>query len=792
MARKKPKPEPTAEDRAESRKQGELATKWLKAVKRRRGEEKSWREQGTAVVKRYRDERDMDSNVAKFAILWANTETIKPAIFSRMPVPDVRRRYLTKDPAARTAAMIMERALSFTMDSYDFRDTLDRALEDYVLPGRAQAVVTYKPYLTQQRKKAEPLPPDDPDTESEPKYAQGTQFDDQGAYTMEESKLYEEVRCRYQPWQFYVFGKAAQHDYVPWEAYGELLSRDELKEQYPNFEKFDKVPYSSEYTDEDTEKHGDVQKKCLVWRCWDKGSRTVIAVAEGYTDAPLAVEPDPLLLENFFPAPEPMYALRTNGSDIPKPEYLMYQDQAQELDLLCARQRALASALKYRGVYDKQLDELAKISDLVKAPDNTFIPVANFSSLAEKGGLEAFLDTLPIEEIQKCLEWISERIILLKAEIQEIYGISDIMRGDTDASETLGAQQLKAQYSGMRISTRQERFQRFIRDILRIMGEVIVEHFSPETLKIMTGIQVIPDVMYADLKSQQQIDPGMVSETEFKGALQLLKNDKLRGFRIDIETDSTVPVDKATEQQNRVEFMSAIGSFLQGIIPAVEQGAIPVKMAREALLFVVRGFKVGTELEETLELLGQDQDEAQQLAEIKRVQAQMQEEMAALKKENADLKNDAVNKQRQAELDMAIDKAKAANDMEIDRQKAANEERIKSIQAEHGEQVKGMQAQHQNELNEHKSRSEIAMKAEAAKQPQQISLQSEAPEANKRLDAIMKSEQQQNQILAKLLETSTATAQALQQILAHQQKPKNRKATAMLPSGPVEFSMTEQ
>src|SRR5882724_9096406 len=125
----------------------ELATKWLKEISRRRDKEKKWREQGTKVVKRYRDEREADlaEGIARFNILWANTEVLKPAIFSRMPVPDVRRRYLTKDPVARTAAMILERALSYSMEQYDFRDLLDRSLEDYLLPGRGEAIVCYKP-----------------------------------------------------------------------------------------------------------------------------------------------------------------------------------------------------------------------------------------------------------------------------------------------------------------------------------------------------------------------------------------------------------------------------------------------------------------------------------------------------------------------------------------------------------------------------------------------------------------------------------------------------------------------
>lgn len=801
MARKKKSAaEPTVAEREETRKDGEIAAKWLKAIKRRRDSEKPWREQAQKVIKRYRDERDIDSNVAKFAILWANTEVMKPAIFSRMPVPDVRRRYLTKDPAARTAAMMMERALSFTMDSYDFRDTIDRAVEDYLLPGRAQAVITYKPYLTQARKSAEPLPPDDPDaeTKAEPKYAVGTQFDTEGAFTMQESKLYEEVRCRYQSWQFYVFGKATQRDQVPWEAYGELLSRDELKEQYPQFGNAEKVPYSSEYTDEDSDegKSGEVQKKCLVWKVWDKGSRTVIVVAEGYSDMPVKVEPDPLLLEEFFPAPEPMYSIRTNGTDIPKPEYLMYQDQAQELDLLCARQRALASALKYRGVYDKQLDELAKISDLVKAADNTFIPVANFASLAEKGGLEAFLDTLPIEEIQKCLEWIGERINLLKQEIYEIYGISDIVRGSTNASETLGAQQLKAQYAGMRISTRQERVQRFIRDILRKMGEVIVEHFSPETLKIMTGIQVLPDQEYIARKQANQVDPGMVSESEFTAAIKLLKDDKLRGFRIDIETDSTIPVDKTAEQENRVAFMQAVGQYLQGVIPAVQSGAIPIKMAREGLLFVVRGFKVGTELEETLEELGADQDEAQQLAQLKQMQAQTEQQLQELQQENASLKSDAATKAQQAQLDMQIDQAKAASAIQIKQQAAANDEQIKAREAAHDAQIKELSSRHDAQIKEHSANADRAnqQRDQFAKESQQTAkdTQATAGDGNKRLDALIQGQKAQTAALTAIAKNQDAQTQALMALVQQMGKPKNRKATAMLPSGPIELSMTEQ
>jgi len=198
---------------------------------------------------------------------------------------------------------------------------------------------------------------------------------------------------------------------------------------------------------------------------------------------------------------------------------------------------------------------------------------------------------------------LTEREAKLKEEIYELYGVADIMRGATEASETLGAQQLKAQYGGLRISIRQERFQMFVRDILRIKAELIVEHFDADTLRLMTGIQVMPDQQFQMMQQQQSLPVGAVSQSEFDGAIAVLKSDKLRGFKVDIETDSTIPVDRMQDQQNRIAFIGAVGQYLSGVIPAVQEGAIPMKVAREGLLFVVRGFKVGTELEEVLEEL---------------------------------------------------------------------------------------------------------------------------------------------------------------------------------------------
>lgn len=690
--------------RAEAR---ELAEKWLKEIKRIRDKEDKWRKKAKEVLDRYRDDRGLDDHVSKFNILWSNTETIKPAIFARMPVPDVGRRYLTQDPAARTAAMILERALGYSISTYDFKDTCTRVLEDYVLPGRSECFVCYEPLILNKpiRKPVEPLPPSDPEAGEEElpneltatapvmpspdQYPPGTQFDAQGAFQVEhqEYKAWESVYAKYVPWDLFGFSECTQWCDVPAVWMGEYLTKEAAKTAYPSFTDWDNISFSSSKTSSSSADLDDSMQQppatTLFWKVWHKASRQYMVFAQDYTEGPIQRQEDPTQLEAFFPMPEPMYSIRTNGTWIPKPEFLMYQDQANELDIIVNRLRNLINALKVRGVYDKAMDELAKISDLYKAPDLTFFPIPDFRSLSEKGGLEHLIDTIPLEGIAAAIQALREREAELKQEIYELYGVADIMRGATEASETLGAQQLKAQYGGLRISTRQERFQIFIRDVLRIKAELIVEHFDADTLRLMTGIQVVPDQQFQMMQQQQQVTAGAIPQSEFDQAIQILKSDKLRGFKVDIETDSTIPVDRMQDQQNRIAFIQAVGQYLTGVIPAVQEGAIPMKVAREGLLFVVRGFKIGTELEEVLEELGNDAEQAQQLSQMQKMVPQLQQQVQELQQELQQAQQKGQADQARAQADIVVSNAQAQNDITADNVKTSNTIAIDRAKAAH-------------------------------------------------------------------------------------------------------------
>jgi hypothetical protein len=95
----------------------------------------------------------------------------------------------------------------------------------------------------------------------------------------------------------------------------------------------------------------------------------------------------------------------------------------------------------------------------------------------------------------------------------ELTGISDILRGETDPNETLGAQQLKAQTGSRRISTVQRDLARFARDLAELVGEVIAEVFSPETMSEMSGLDLTseppPELLAQQALLKQQLQAAM-------------------------------------------------------------------------------------------------------------------------------------------------------------------------------------------------------------------------------------------------------------------------------------------
>src|SRR3990167_7099149 len=123
-----------ADDTAKSKKNApnKDVQKWLGIIKAYETEYAPWEKRADKVVKRYRDEKMVETTAtqtSRFNILWANVQTLVPATFSRLPQPDVSRRFSDRDPVGRVAALILERALDFEIQHYrDYRATMRQSV----------------------------------------------------------------------------------------------------------------------------------------------------------------------------------------------------------------------------------------------------------------------------------------------------------------------------------------------------------------------------------------------------------------------------------------------------------------------------------------------------------------------------------------------------------------------------------------------------------------------------------------------------------------------------------------
>lgn len=572
--------------------------RWKTELKLADKNEEKWVKRGEKVMKRYRDEREAgDENDTKFNILWANTQTLIPALYMHTPKPICSRRFKDKNQLAVEAASLLERATAYSVDSdiCDFDDLMESAVEDYQLPGRAVTRVVYKPYMVDRRFPVQPIgyemsyqpnyaDPQNPIAiQGDPIYPEGTQIDEVSGEGYETRQVvdYEEVYGVHVYWKDFRMGKARSWKKTPWAGFRSYLNRKELHDRFDDqlgADVVDKIPlnHNPDKNTIDSEDNGvELLKKAEVWEIWDRTEKKVIWICPDWDESPLDKDDPHLNLHNFYPCTPPMIMTKTTGSMIPVPEYTQYQDQATELDELTVRISLLVEAVRVTGVYDANAAGVEKI--LTSSAENKLYPLKNFAKFKEKGGVEGAIAWLPLDNIITTLRELYAARERIKQDLYEITGIADIVRGASDPRETMGAQKLKGRWVAQRLSKKQNLVAKHAKAVITLMAEVIAEQFSPETLNKITGLQPSEEV------------------------IQLLRNDPMRTFMIDIETDSTIAVDEEEEKRSRVEFLNASSEFLVKAIELTRAQPLLTPLLGEMLMFGVRGFRAGRDLEDEFE-----------------------------------------------------------------------------------------------------------------------------------------------------------------------------------------------
>ena len=673
-------------------------TKWMSELDSAKRREKTYRKGGRRILDIYNGEQDQ---TIAFNILFSNTETLLPALYSATPRPIVSRRYKDEDPLGKATSLAAERMLTYLLDTnVDGYETFDESVRsatlDALLPGRGVTGVKYDAEI-------------DADT----------------------SYVGSELVCTdTKKWDRVLFAYAQKWSKVGWVAYEEFIDKTEAERLFGaeitakiTFTRDADLDRSQDDPDSDERDRGEKKTAC-IYQIWDKdGGRKVRYVSPQYPHGYLKVEDDPLGLTGFFNCPKPLRFIEKSNDLEVTALYSVYENQACELNKITLRINRIVDAIKARGVYDAELgDDLAT---LMAADDNALVPADKSSSLAAEKGLGNAIWFMPIEQLVSVLMQLYEARERCKQVIYEITGISDILRGASKASETATAQNIKAQWGSLRLKRLQREVQRYARDLMRIMVEVAALKFSEDTWAKTTGLpylteiqsQQLMQVMQAAQMSGQPPDPQMqqaIKQPTWGQVLGLLKDDLQRSYKIDMETNSTVEPEAVEDQKNMSDMMMAVGQFLNGVGPLVAQGVMPFQVAQSLLLAITKQFRFGSEIEDLIKDMQpppppkEEGDGGMQMqmehAKMQMEQARMQMEgQIAQATEQRLQQADAAKHQRemqaeQARLQLEREKMQMMLQIELAKLEATKQATLSTLQAErHTEQMKA-QMQQETEL----------------------------------------------------------------------------------------------
>lgn len=501
----------------------------------------------------------------EFQIFWANLEVLKPIIYERAPRPVVMPRHSDSGELERVASEILERVLEMDIEADDMHEKMVLVRDDLALNARGVPWV----------------------------------LDNGSVIHVDRRDFIHELSRKW-----IETGWVARRAYM------------NLDEGLKRFGDVFKSAKREEIEPEDGKDYKTTEKKAQVWEIWSKTDGAVYWVTEG-VDTLLDSKPPLIDVKGFFPCPKPAYATLERGTLKPVPDFVYYRDQVDEINELTARIHSLSESLRLKGFYASGATEVGEaIETAMKSTDNKsiLVPVSNFAALGGVALKDAII-WLPVREVA---EVITNLVALRRQLIEDVYeitGLSDIMRGTSEASETLGAQQLKAQFGNVRVRGRQGEMVRVSRDVLRIKGEIFAETLEPQELLEMSGKKVPTNTDLARqivefrrmaaqaMKAGQQPpqEPDWQSVVTIERVSEFLRNDRMRSFLLEIESDSTIAADEQAEKQSRIEFVGAVGSFIQQAGAMVAQQPETAPFAAEMLKFAAGGFRAGRDLGQAID-----------------------------------------------------------------------------------------------------------------------------------------------------------------------------------------------
>lgn len=553
----------------------DLGQKWNERILAAKTREKDFNTSAEHAENIYLGKVEGSTAKQYFNVLHSNVETIVPATYNSTPAPDIRRRFGDKDPVAKAVADVLERAITVQIDDGALDKEMEGVSQSSFLAGRGVIRLRLHTEDPASGDDADPVADAVEDTaEAEEDETDDGETEDPSTEPVDQAQGHQRVYYEAVSWKDFRMGPAKRWRDVPWVAFRQTVAGETIEE----WEGDDLVKAQKTVTPATTEGSSS-QDDVEVWELWCKSNRTVYFIKESDGLIYKAI-PDPLGLADFFPCPEPVQPIQVAGSMVPVTPYAIYEELARELEEVTKRIRKIVKGVKVVGgaAAGETLKEIGKIAEL---DDNEIAEIRGVEAMTQQGGLDKAITWWPTDKAIQALRELREHRNDIKSQIYEVTGISDIVRGASQAQETARAQEIKSQWGSLRIQKMQRLLERCVRDLFVMTAELISGKFTRQNLAMMTGIQVTPE-------------------------MDAILSDRVAQFyRINVESESTVKADMSKTRGEMAEFLQGTAQYMSVVGPLVQQGIVPGPLALEIYSAFARSFKLGKSAEDAIAQIGQ-------------------------------------------------------------------------------------------------------------------------------------------------------------------------------------------
>lgn len=585
-------------------------------------------------------------------VWWYCTNTLLPAYYSSTPKAEINLRKRTGGLPYEFGAVILERNTQYAMDThFDFDKVGYQAALQFLLTGQAVLWARYVPkFQTVYQEMAVFQNPDGTYADSEGKPFEGdtgTLRPGPGSIMLAslevEQKVDEKAVLELVQYNDYLCSDARSEAEIEWQARRAFLDRDQAEALFgPEVAKsltYDSFP---EVIKEDIARRDDkFEGKAELYEIWCEATNKVYWLQKGGEKTLIETTEPPIKFDKFYPC----VVIRQSAdpdSVIPVSDYSHVKDQILEVERLTTRIHAVLQAIRTNQLYDASLGN--QVEQLFTG-DLKVIPVTNWPSYKQRGGLQAGIESLNIEPYIQALTVLQQARQQALQQLYETLKVSDLLRGTSEQYKSATANRLESQWSSLGLIVRQNMFSKFVSDAIANLGTIIAEQFDEDRIMDIgdadtligesMSVPPLPPVPNLGTEGQEGVaegespesmdmpEQGMEEDTSLaqslmpqpqvappppptieqqieameKQIMDIFRDSKLRCYRIQIASDSMVAIDQAQQQQEGQALIQTAGAFFDQMRGLVDQYPPLIEFSISLFQNMIKRFKGGKELD---------------------------------------------------------------------------------------------------------------------------------------------------------------------------------------------------